>query len=362
VRTIYDGQKSLAWNGPYHSAPSISAEMAHSTGLGTDIADTTLYYHGDQIGSARVMTDANGYLVWQATYLPYGGEFNPEPTNNHYKFTGKERDPESGLDYFGARYYKSAFGRFMTPDWSASATAVPYAEFGEPQSLNLYSYVRNSPVERVDKDGHCCDEWWQQQMIIGALKEAYNVPTDALNRVMAIGMGLTGAGGSEIPQLPLFEMDNGAQELGAGGVDVIIATEATTAEEPTSGTATDGAEIGSTEGAEQTNKKNTPTEPYNREQHYGRTPTSQDRKAVGGESVDHDPPLVKRYYEGDPKKKEPPGHTQTAAQRRTSANDQTRMKQSTKKEQQSQGGKMSQYSQKKKKELGLVKKDKKKKS
>src|SRR3954464_8883418 len=90
VRTIYDGQKSLAWNGPYHSAPSISAEMAHSTGLGTDIADTTLYYHGDQIGSARVMTDANGYLVWQATYLPYGGEFNPEPTNNHYKFTGKE--------------------------------------------------------------------------------------------------------------------------------------------------------------------------------------------------------------------------------------------------------------------------------
>jgi len=43
------------------------------------------------------------------------------------KFTGKEQDSESGLDNFGARYYGSSFGRFMTPDWAARPTTVPYA-------------------------------------------------------------------------------------------------------------------------------------------------------------------------------------------------------------------------------------------
>jgi len=53
-------------------------------------------------------------------------------------FTGKQRDVESSLDYFGARYYNSSMGRFLTPDWAARPTAVPYAVFGDPQSLNLY--------------------------------------------------------------------------------------------------------------------------------------------------------------------------------------------------------------------------------
>lgn len=56
-------------------------------------------------------------------------------------FTGKERDSETGLDYFGARYYGSNMGRWLSPDWAATATAVPYADFGDPQSLNLYGYV-----------------------------------------------------------------------------------------------------------------------------------------------------------------------------------------------------------------------------
>lgn len=74
--------------------------------------------------------------------------------SSHYKFTGKYRDTESGLDYFGARYYANVMGRFMSPDWAAKPVTVPYAEFGDPQSLNLYSYVRNSPIARVDADGH----------------------------------------------------------------------------------------------------------------------------------------------------------------------------------------------------------------
>jgi RHS repeat-associated protein len=67
---------------------------------------------------------------------------------------GKERDAESGNDYFGARYYASSMGRFLSPDWSSAATPVPYASLLNPQTLNLYSYVQNNPLTGVDKDGH----------------------------------------------------------------------------------------------------------------------------------------------------------------------------------------------------------------
>lgn len=76
-------------------------------------------------------------------------------------FAGKERDwsnlSPTNLDNFGARYYSSNMARFMSPDWAAKPTAVPYASFGNPQSLNLYTYVKNNPTTTRDPDGHCCD-------------------------------------------------------------------------------------------------------------------------------------------------------------------------------------------------------------
>ena len=83
-------------------------------------------------------------------------------------FTGKMRDAESNLDAsfasrmgwrddFDARYYSSQWGRFMIPDWDAKPTAVPYANFGNPQSLSLYAYVKNNPSTAFDPDGHCGD-------------------------------------------------------------------------------------------------------------------------------------------------------------------------------------------------------------
>jgi RHS repeat-associated protein len=64
--------------------------------------------------------------------------------------TGKERDAESGNDYFEARYYSSNLGRFMSPDWSAKEEPIPYAKMDDPQSLNLYSYVRDNPTTGFD--------------------------------------------------------------------------------------------------------------------------------------------------------------------------------------------------------------------
>jgi len=66
--------------------------------------------------------------------------------------TGKERDAESGLDYFGARYYASNMGRMMSPDPSGLA----YADPTNPQSFNLYAYVMNNPLSNTDPDGLSC--------------------------------------------------------------------------------------------------------------------------------------------------------------------------------------------------------------
>ena len=71
--------------------------------------------------------------------------------------TGKERDTESGLDYFGARYLSSSMGRFTSPDYADEddgPLSIPYYNPQNPQSLNLYSYVRNNPVTHSDSDGH----------------------------------------------------------------------------------------------------------------------------------------------------------------------------------------------------------------
>jgi RHS repeat-associated protein len=113
------------------------------------------YYFQDRLHSTNIVTDCCGNILNESDYYPYGGEIVVSGSDpNRYKFTGKERDSESGLDMFGARYYGSSLGRFMTPDWATKPIDVPYANFGNPQSLNLYSYVNNNPTTTRDPDGH----------------------------------------------------------------------------------------------------------------------------------------------------------------------------------------------------------------
>jgi RHS repeat-associated protein len=100
--------------------------------------------------------------ITMTRFAAYASEVCFSPSRH----TGKERDTESGNDYFGARYYSSSMGRFMSPDWAVKATPVPYAVLDNPQSLNLYSYVQNNPLSRNDPTGH---DWfyynkqWQWQ-------------------------------------------------------------------------------------------------------------------------------------------------------------------------------------------------------
>jgi RHS repeat-associated protein len=120
------------------------------------------YYIADHLKTTNIVTDAAGNIKNESDYYPWGGELQLSASDsNHYKFAGKERDTETQLDYFGARYYFNAAGRFATPDWAARAASVPYAEFGDPQSLNLYTYVRNTPMTTYDLDGHDFAKVWE---------------------------------------------------------------------------------------------------------------------------------------------------------------------------------------------------------
>jgi RHS repeat-associated protein len=117
--------------------------------------NAVFYYFSDHLQRASVITDSSGNIKAESDYYPWGGELQlVNNDSNDYKFTGKKRDLETGLDYFSARYYSNSFGRFVTPDWSARPATVPYAHLDNPQTLNLYTYVDNNPTNGLDADGH----------------------------------------------------------------------------------------------------------------------------------------------------------------------------------------------------------------
>jgi RHS repeat-associated protein len=109
------------------------------------------YYTTDQVNSVRVVTNQTGVRVFAAAYDPYGGiqkiwenSYSPE-----LKFSGKERDSESNLDYFGARYYANYSYRWLSPDPVVNRDE----SMRNPQLWNLYSFCRNNPATYWDPDG-----------------------------------------------------------------------------------------------------------------------------------------------------------------------------------------------------------------
>src|SRR6185437_10394679 len=103
------------------------------------IGGTTYLAQADWLGTERTRVLPSGDLFETCVSLPFGDGLNctgsADPSPDH--FTGKERDSETGLDYFGARYYSNTMGRWVSADWSATPASVPYADLGNPQTLNL---------------------------------------------------------------------------------------------------------------------------------------------------------------------------------------------------------------------------------
>jgi RHS repeat-associated protein len=112
----------------------------------------------DPLGTKRVQASASGKMETNCTSMPFGDSdsrftLGQVTSPTEYLFTGKERDAESELDYFPARYYGSSLGRFMSPDPSGLYMADP----GNPQQLNLYAYVGNNPLRFTDPLGLSTD-------------------------------------------------------------------------------------------------------------------------------------------------------------------------------------------------------------
>jgi RHS repeat-associated protein len=124
---------------------------AHAFFNGRHVYENTgqlLWRHVDHLGSAVVRTDVNGGKLGDWRYYPFGERAVGSAAVDPYEFTGKERDAETGLDYFGARYYGGALGRFTSPD-----RPLLDQKPADPQSWNLYAYARNNPLLFVDPTG-----------------------------------------------------------------------------------------------------------------------------------------------------------------------------------------------------------------
>ena len=131
-----------------------------------------------------MITDRTRAVVERLEYLPFGEvRVNTGSVNVPYKFTGKILDAETGLNYFGARYYNAAIGRWISPD-----PTVPHPE--NLQSLNRYSYVLNRPLTLVDPDGYA----EQQASQATAANRQNGSPTGGFNVVAQVnryGIGKT---------------------------------------------------------------------------------------------------------------------------------------------------------------------------
>jgi RHS repeat-associated protein len=103
------------------------------------------YYHTDMVGSVRAITDDAGNVVTRHDYLPFGEDSAPL-TWDPLRFGGKQLDPETANEYFEARYLRTNWGRFLTPD---PLDGNP----SDPQSWNRYAYGLNNPMRFTDPAG-----------------------------------------------------------------------------------------------------------------------------------------------------------------------------------------------------------------
>ena len=105
----------------------------------------TRYYLTDHLGSTRSLLDEEGTVTAAYDYWPYGKVLaTTGAESTHFRFTGHERDSESGLDYMLERSYANDIGRFLRPD--------PMQ--GEYPGISPYAYANNNPLKYVDPDGN----------------------------------------------------------------------------------------------------------------------------------------------------------------------------------------------------------------
>ncbi len=107
------------------------------------------FYHSDHLGSPVVVTTESADIIWSSDYDVFGEAVN-EQGDGDLKYNQKEKD-DTGLLYYGARYYNADTGRFITAD-------TVKGEMTDLQSQNLYVYVRNNPMKYIDPTGNQAED------------------------------------------------------------------------------------------------------------------------------------------------------------------------------------------------------------
>jgi RHS repeat-associated protein len=120
------------------------AMIRYGTAFPDDISNTEVYNLEDHLGSSSVRLDTNGAIIDKEEYYPFGDSSLRTFDKKRYRFTGKEKDSESGLYNFGARYYAAWTCRFISVD--------PKAKKSDYQSS--YAYGDNNPVVMNDPSGN----------------------------------------------------------------------------------------------------------------------------------------------------------------------------------------------------------------
>ncbi len=197
---VYDGNSIIA---EYDNSNNLIAKYIHGQRIDEVIsltkAGNTYYYHYDGLGSVTDITNSSGALVEKYTYDIYGSVIIKDANNNvlsqsaignRYMFTGREYDAETGLYYYRARYYDPSIGRFLQTD--------PIGYWG---GINLYTYVKNNPINFDDPTGlfdtyaagQSLSNWGGTAMEYGTYAEAMGVGFTLFGQP-EIGLPLAAAG------------------------------------------------------------------------------------------------------------------------------------------------------------------------
>ena len=136
-----------------YTGQSLSARYVYagSRRIARLAGDSASYYLADHLGSTRSLIDGDVAVTATYDYWPYGKILATSGTDaTHFRFTGHERDAESGLDYMPARSYANDIGRFLRPD--------PMQD--KYPGISPYAYANNNPLKFVDPDGNSNHEFF----------------------------------------------------------------------------------------------------------------------------------------------------------------------------------------------------------
>ena len=147
--------------GQYFEA-DVSGKTKHHIYLGDQMLGTLnnktelFFIIPDHVGSSSILITSTGTVAEMTDYKPFGTQTVHQTsvlTGNQYTFAGKEIDPESTLQYFGARYLNNDLARFSSTDPLLQDPGRIARVLGDPQQLNSYAYGRNNPLSFMDPTG-----------------------------------------------------------------------------------------------------------------------------------------------------------------------------------------------------------------